>query len=156
MAELAETVDDFLSQKRIAVTGVSRSGGAPANLIYRKLRDAGYEVHPVNPQATEVEGATCYPDLRSLPQRPDGVVIATHPDAALEIVGECARLGVERVWMHRSFGQGSVSDRAVAYCREHGVRCIPGACPMMYLEPDIGHRCMRWILGVTGKLPQPH
>lgn len=155
MSGLQEAVNDFLGQKRIAVAGVSRGGKEAANLIYRKLRDHGYRVYPVNPRAEEVEGDRCYPDLRSVPESLDGVVVATPPAAARDLARECAELGIPRIWMHRSFGEGSVSEEAARYCREKGITVIPGACPMMYLEPDIGHRCMRWVLGVAGKLPRP-
>ena len=156
MNTLKETVDDFLAQKRIAVAGISRKGDSPANFVYRKLRDAGHQVFAVNPNADRIEGDPCYPDLASIPGGVDAVFIATHPAVAPKIVGECAALGIRRVWMHRLFGEGSVSREAVDLCRRHGIDVIAGACPMMYCEPvDFGHRCFRWILGVTGKLPKP-
>lgn len=156
MTTLQEAVDDFLAQRRIAVAGVSRSGSEAANLIYRKLRDAGYEVFAVNPKATTVEGDPCYPDLAALPERPDGVVIVTPPDAAEGLVQTCADLGIPRVWMHRSFGTGSVSDEAVSLGQKLGLTVIPGACPMMYVDPvDGGHTYIRWILKLTGGLPSP-
>ncbi|HLA43431.1 MAG TPA: CoA-binding protein, partial [Aggregatilineales bacterium] len=114
---LKTLVDDFLSQKRIAVAGVSRNDGT-ANLIYRKLRDTGHTVFPVNPGADKVEGDTCYPDLKAIPGGVDGVVIVTRPDVVQSIVEECAEVGIKRVWMHKSFAAGSVSDKAVAFCRE--------------------------------------
>ncbi len=154
MPTMKEAVDDFLAQKRIAVAGVSRSRSEAANLIYRKLRGAGYEVFATNPKATEVEGDACYPDLRSIPGGVDGVVISTTPEIAEQIVRECAEIGTSRVWLHRSFGQGSVSEAAVHYGREHGLSVIPGGCPMMFCEPDVGHKCMRWILSLTGGLPK--
>lgn len=156
MGDLREAVGEFLACRRLAVAGVSREGNLPANLIFRKLRDAGYEVFPVNPNAAEVEGASCYPDLRSVPVALEGVVVATPPGAAEDLVRECAALGISRVWMHRSLGTGSVSDEALKLCREQGMAVIPGACPMMFVEPvDLGHRCLRWLLGGLGKLPEP-
>lgn len=156
MSQLQQAVDDFLSRRRIAVAGVSRGGDAPANLIYRKLKGAGHEVFAVNPNTDEVESDRCYPRLADVPGGVDAVVVATHPDVAPEIVRQSAELGIDRVWMHRSLGQGSVSDEAVALCHEHGIRVIAGACPMMYVQPvDVAHRCMRWVLGVTGGLPKP-
>ncbi len=153
---LQEAVDDFLEQSRIAVMGVSRSPGEAANLIYRKLRDAGYTVYAINPKATEVEGDRCYAHLADLPALPGGVVIATPPETALEIVEACAEAGIKRVWMHRSFGQGSVSDAAVQRAYVLGLTVIAGACPMMFVAPvDGGHRCIRWMLKVAGKLPEP-
>ncbi len=155
MATMKEAVETFLAQKRIAVAGVSRNKNEAANVVYRKLRASGYEVFPVNPNAETVEGDTCYPDLKSVPGRIEGVVIATHPAVTEEVVRECADLGVSRVWMHRSFGQGSVSESAVDYCREKGIEVIAGGCPMMFCQPvDFGHKCMRWVLSVTGGLPK--
>jgi predicted CoA-binding protein len=152
---MEKAVEAFLAQKRIAVAGVSRNKNEAANVVYRKLRASGYEVFPVNPNAETVEGDDCYPDLKSVPGGVDGVVIATRPAVTEEVVRECADLGVPRVWMHRSFGQGSVSENAVDYCREKGIEVIPGGCPMMFCRPvDLGHKCMRWILSVTGGLPR--
>jgi len=154
MSGLSVAVEEFLAQKRLAVAGVSRDGKLPANLIFRKLRESNHEVFPVNPMADEVEGTRCYPDLASIPAEIQGVIIATPPEAGLSIVQECAELGIPRVWMHRSFGTGSVSAEAVDLCKKRGIAVIPGACPMMYLQPvDLAHRCMRWFLGVSGGLP---
>ena len=158
MPTVDQAIDEFLSQKRIAVAGVSRNaGGAHAsNGIYSRFKERGYEVFAVNPKTDEVEGDRCYPNLAAIPGGVDAVLLATHPEVAAEVVRECGELGIGRVWMHRSFGQGSVSEEAVALCREHGIRVIPGACPMMYVQPvDVGHRCIRWVLGITGGLPKP-
>lgn len=156
MGELEEAAKEFLSQRRIAVAGVSRNPKEAANLIFRKLRDSGHDVYAINPRATEVEGVACYPDLASLPVPVDALVIATPPSAAKTLVDQCAKLGIGRVWMHRSIGGGSVSSEAVDACRGHGIRVISGACPMMFCEPvDFGHKCMRWIGKLTGQLPRP-
>ncbi len=155
MPTLREAVDDFLAQKRIAVAGVSRGTGQAANLVYSTLRKANYEVFAVNPNATEVEGDTCYPDLKSVPGGVEAVVIATPPPAAEGIVRECAELGISRVWMHRSFGKGSVSESAAQIGREKNVTVIAGGCPLMFLPgADVGHRCMRFVLNLTGRLPK--
>lgn len=154
MKALPAAAAEFLSQRRIAVAGVSRQGTAAANGIYRRLRGAGYEVFAVNPQTDEVEGDRCYRSLRDIPEPPDGVVIATHPTVAARVVEECAQLGIRRVWLHRSFGTGSVDPAAVALCQREGIAVLDGGCPMMFLAPvDVGHRCMRWVLNLTGKLP---
>jgi len=114
MAALKEATEEFLAQKRIAVAGVSRNSGQAANFVYRRLCERGYTVFAVNPNAEAVEGDRCYPDLKSIPDRVDAVVVATTPAVAERVVAECAELGIERVWLHRSFGTGSVSEKAVA------------------------------------------
>jgi uncharacterized protein len=156
MARLDPRVEDFLAQKRIAVAGVSHTDtNQAANAVYKKLRGAGYQVFALNPNAAEVEGDACYPDLKALPEKVDGIVISTPLEAADQIVRQCAEVGVSRVWLHRSFGTGSVSLAAVKFCEEKGISVIAGGCPMIFCEPvDFGHKCMRWVLGLTGKLPK--
>ncbi|HET6348665.1 MAG TPA: CoA-binding protein, partial [Candidatus Krumholzibacteria bacterium] len=109
MARIPEPVADFLNVRRIAVAGVSRSTKSAANPVFRKLRDSGYDVFPVNPNAPQVEGVTCYPNLASIPGGVDAVMVATHPDVSAGIVKQAAAQQIMRVWFHRSFGQGSVS-----------------------------------------------
>jgi predicted CoA-binding protein len=151
MAKVPDLIAEFLRGKRIAVAGVSRQAGPAANVVYRKLRDSGYEVFPVNPNAAEVEGTRCYPDLGSIPGPIDGVLVATPPRVSVELVRQCDERGVGQVWFHRSFGQGSVSKDAVLECKARGIKCIVGGCPLMYCEPvDFGHRCMRWWLRQPG------
>lgn len=157
MTTMQEATQNFLSLKRIAVAGVSRTQSNAANVIYRKLRDGGYTVFAVNPNAATVEGDTSYANLKSISEKPEGVMIVTKPEVTEEIVRECAELGISNVWMHNgmhSLGT-SVSENAVAFCRAHGINVIPGGCPMMFVEnADFGHRIMRWLQGLTGKLPK--
>jgi hypothetical protein len=109
----------------------------------------------VNPQADSVEGDRCFRDLRSLPEPVDAAVLATPAGTARGLVEECFNAGIPRVWMHRSLGEGSVSDDAVQFCREKNMAVIPGGCPMMFCPPvDFGHKCMRWFLRLTGSLPR--
>jgi len=154
VARVPESIASFLLGKRFAVAGVSREGNLPANAIFKKLRAAGFDVVPVNPNADTVEGVPCYPNLASIPGAVDGLVIAAHPDVAAGLVRQAAALGVKHVWFHRSFGEGSVSDTALDACRAAGITPIVGGCPLMYCAPvDVAHRCFRWWLGFKGRLP---
>ncbi len=156
MQPIKEAASDFLSHKRIAVTGVSRNPqGHGSNTVYQRLRSRGYEVFPVNPNALHVEGDTCYRDLGSIPGGVEAVVIGTRPERAEETIRECERLGIRDVWMHRGPGGGSVSTAAADYGREHGMRVIDGGCPLMFgPTADFGHKCMRGILKLTGAVPR--
>lgn len=154
MAPVPESVTRFLQGKRIAVAGVSRKGDVAANAILQKLSKAGYTVFPVNPNADQIGEATCYPTIEAVPGELDGVVIATHPKVSADIVRQCAARGVAQVWFHRSFGTGSVSDEAVQECERLGIEAIVGGCPLMFCEPvDVGHKCMRWWLQRSGRVP---
>lgn len=143
----------FLASGRLAVAGVSRDPRQTSNVIFRRLRDTGHEVVPLNPNTTEVEGVTCYPSLDAVPGRIGGVMVATHPAVAAEIVRQCGARGVKHVWFHRSFGDGSVSQEAVRACGDCGITPIVGGCPLMYCgKVDLAHRCMRWWLSRRGRI----
>lgn len=156
MQKIKEAASEFLAGKRVAVTGVSRDPKSHgSNVVYKRLRERGYEVFAVNPNAVEVEGDRCYPDLRSVPGGVDAVVIATRPEIAEETMRECVELGIEHVWMHRGPGAGSVSETAADYGRQRGISVIDGGCPCMF-EPtaDFGHKAMRFVFTLTGNVPR--
>jgi predicted CoA-binding protein len=154
---IIEAASEFLANKRIAVTGVSRNAqsGHGSNVVYQRLRERGYEVFAVNPNADQVEGDKCYHDLKSIPGGVGAVVIGTKPETAETTMRECAALGVKHVWMHRSVGGGSVSSTAAAYGRANGISVIPGGCPLMF-EPvsDGAHKAMRFVFTLTGAVPR--
>jgi predicted CoA-binding protein len=154
MIPVKQAATEFLAQKRIAVTGVSRSPkDHGANVVYKRLRDRGYTVFAINPNADDVEGDRCYHDLKSVPGGVQGVVIGTSPSNAEATMREAVDLHIDHVWMHRGPGGGSVSAEASRYGREHGVVVIDGGCPLMF-DPtaDTGHKIMH-LLGV-GKMPR--
>ena len=156
MATIKEAASEFLSQKRVAVTGVSRTpGGHGSNAVYKRLRERGYQVFAVNPNADEVEGDLAYHDLRSIPGGVDAVVIGTRAELADETMRECAEAGIKHVWMHRGPGAGSVSKTAAEYGRKRGISVIDGGCPCMF-DPtaDLGHKAMRIVFTLTGNVPR--
>lgn len=156
MHKIKDAAAEFLANKRIAVTGVSRDPkDHGSNVVYKRLRERGYEVFAINPNADEVEGDPCYHELKAVPDGVDAVVIATRPETADDTMRECVDLGIEHVWMHRGPGKGSVSETATAYGREHGINVIDGGCPLMFgPTADFGHKCMRAIFKLTGAVPR--
>ena len=156
MPTIKEAAAEFLDHKRIAVTGVTRNPkGHGSNAVYQRLRDRGYEVFAVNPNADEVEGDTCYHDLASIPGGVEAVVIATKPERAEATMQECHELGIRHVWMHRGPGAGSVSPEAATAGRKLGIQVIDGGCPLMFgPTADFGHKCMRPILSLFGSVPK--
>ncbi|HET7356479.1 MAG TPA: CoA-binding protein [Nocardioidaceae bacterium] len=156
MQTIKEAAAQFLAHKRIAVTGVSRSPqNHGSNVVYQRLKERGYEVFPVNPNADEVEGDKSFANLRSIPGGVEAVVIGTRPERALDTMHECEELGIKQVWMHRSFGTGSVSKEAAELGRQHGLTVIDGGCPLMF-DPvsDPGHKMMKWAFSMNGHVPR--
>lgn len=158
MSKINPLVQDFLSQKKIAVVGVSDKRDTGCNLAYRKFKDAGYTVSAVNPRISTFEGDPCYPDLQSIPETPEAVFILANPGVTDVVVQQCVDLGVKHVWMHcllgtkpgLAAGMTSVSQDAVQKCRENGISVIPGSCPNQYLNPDFGHAMMRVMFRAFG------
>ena len=148
MQGIKEAASAFLANKRVAVTGVSRTPKTHgSNTVYKRLRERGYEVFAVNPHADRVEGDPCYRDLASIPGGIEAVVIATRPEIAEETMRECAALGIKHVWMHWGGGASSVSNNATDYGRQHGITVIDGGCPLMFgPTADFGHKLMRVAL----------
>ena len=156
MPTIKEAASEFLANKRVAVTGVSRKPESHgSNVVYKRLRERGYEVFAVNPNADEVEGDPSYHDLQSIPGGVDAVVIAARPEIAEETMRECADLGIKYVWMHRGPGTGSVSEAAAEYGREHGIMVIEGGCPCMFNPTaDLGHKVMRIVFTLNSNVPK--
>jgi hypothetical protein len=154
MQSINEAAAAFLANKRIAVTGVSRTPKQHgSNSVYKRLRERGYEVFAVNPNADEVEGDRCYTNLASIPGGVEAVVIATRPEFAEQTMRECAELGIEHVWMHWGSGASSVSAAATQHGRERGITVIDGGCPLMFgPASDLGHRIMRRVY--AGHVPK--
>jgi len=158
MSKLDTLVQDFLAQKKIAVVGVSDKRETGCNLAYKKFKENGYQVFAVNPHIGTYEDATCYPDLKSIPEKPEAVFILTSPKVTEQIVQQCIDLGVKHIWMHcmmgtrpgLAAGMTSVSQDAVRLCHENGIAVIPGACPNQYLKPDLGHALMRMMFRTFG------
>src|SRR5215475_12191382 len=154
MQNVEQAASAFLAKKRVAVTGVSRTPKTHgSNSVYKRLRERGYEVFAVNPNAPEVEGDRSYKDLTSIPGGVDAVVIGTRPEFAENTMRECAELGIKHVWMHRGPGAGSVSQAATEYGREQGITVIDGGCPLMFRPTsDFGHKLMRLVY--AGRVPK--
>jgi predicted CoA-binding protein len=151
-----QAADEFLSQKRIAVAGVSRDPGGmhASNGIYSRFKDRGYEVFAVNPNAETVMGDPCFRSLKDIPGGVDGVIIATNPSAALSVAQECHELGIKRVWFHKNFGSGSFSKQAHEFCQANGITALV-SCPLWYGKTSDGfHRFFGATCRLLGQVPR--
>jgi predicted CoA-binding protein len=154
MTTLAVRANEFLSQRRIALVGVSRDPRDMSRTLFRELRQRGYDVVPVHPELTSVDGVPCARKLQEVHPPVEGALLMTPPAATERVVHDCAEAGVARVWMHRGAGRGAVSPAAVAFCRERGIAVVEGACPFMFL-PGAGlvHRAHGFLARLVGRHP---
>jgi uncharacterized protein len=144
------SIDDFMKQRTIAVVGASRDKRKFGNTLFRELKAKGYTAIPVNPHADSIEGEHCYPSLKALPVKVDGVAIVLSPHEAERILPEVADLAIPRVWLQ----QGAESKEAIKYCEEHGISVVYGECMLMYAPPvALPHRTHRFFRTLIGRMP---
>lgn len=144
-------VRDFVSRRRLALAGASRSGKKFGNVILRELKGRGYEVVPVHPEAGELEGLRCEKSLAAVAGRVDGLVVVTPPSESARLVGEAADAGIGAVWLQ----QGAGSEEAAKTARARGVALVSGECLLMFLPGTRGiHRFHRGLWRLLGKLPR--
>ena len=123
-----ELINKFLEKTNIfAVVGASRDPEKYGHQVYKDLKGAGYKVYPVNPNAKEILGDKCYPDLKNLPTKPDVVNIVVPPKVTEKTVKTCKMLGITKVWMQ----PGSESENTIKFCHENGIDVVYGTCVMV-------------------------
>jgi len=144
-------INDFLSQEKLAVVGISRNSKKMGNAIFEELTKKKYKVYPVHPQAETLEGARCYPSLSALPEAVGGVVVVVPPEQTEVVIRDAHQAGIRKVWLQ----QGAESPKAIEFCEQNGMSVIHGECILMYAEPQESiHKFHRWVKGIFGKLPK--
>ena len=126
----------MLAGPRLAVVGASPSSGNFGATIVRELRDRDREVVAVHPGAQPIEDTPSYASLADVPAPVDTAIVMVGAEQALGVVRQCADLGIAKVWLFRGIGsEGAVSDEVVELATGLGLDVVPGACPLMFLEP---------------------
>ena len=148
-------IERFLARKRIAFIGLSRKPSDFSRHVFRAFVERGYDVIPVNPKMTEVEGWRCYSRVGEISPKPEAAVVMTSPGASEQVMRECAQAGVEQVWLHRGAGKGAVSRGAVEASRQAGMDVVAGECPFMFLcGKQFPHNVHVWIKKATFAYPK--
>lgn len=127
---MQEKIRKFLLQDKIAVVGASNDRAKYGNRVFRKLVDSGYRAFPINPNASAVEGQTCYRTLKDLPEKVEAVVSVVPPAATEQIVREADEVGIHYIWMQ----PGAESSRAIELCRDRKIECINQHCILVELS----------------------
>jgi predicted CoA-binding protein len=144
-------VEEFLSEKDIAIVGVSRSGKKFGYTLFKDLKTKGYNVYPVNPNAAFIDHEKCYPSLLALRGKVGAAVLVVPPFATKEVVKDAYSAGIKKIWMQL----GSESQEAITFCEGTGIDVIHNECVLMFAEPAaFFHRAHRWVNGLVGRLPR--
>ena len=145
-----QVMESFLSQKSLALAGVSRSGKKFGNAILKELSQQGYKLFLIHPEVDEIDGNKCYASLAELPEEVQSLIVVVPPEQTEILVQDIPASGIQRVWMQ----QGSASPTAISYCEENDISLIHGECVLMYAQPQGLHKFHHWLWGVLGKGPK--
>ena len=146
-------IESFVQGKRLAVVGASRTGSGKnkkfGNIAAKELKERGYQVYLIHPEAQEIDGERCYPNLSAVQGQVDGVLISVPPKKALGVINEAATAGMKNVWLQ----QGAESTEVLAQARQLGLSVISGKCILMY-APPVGsfHGLHRFVMKLIGQL----
>ena len=142
-------IEQFVSSKRIAVVGMSRSGKKFGNMAAKELKAKGYEIFAVHPEAAEIDGFTCSPNLQSLTGKIDGVWISIPPKNVSLVLEEAAQIGLKNIWLQ----QGAWSAEVQQTIDQLNLPVVSKKCIMMYAPPVKSvHKFHRTIVGIFGGL----
>ena len=142
-------VTQFIQQKSLALVGASRDGKSFGNYAAKELLQRGYQVTLVHPQAKEIDGQTCYPDLAAVRERVSGVVVCVPPAQAEGVLRQAGELSLKHVWLQ----QGAETPGLVELGNQLGLSLVTGKCILMYAEPVRSfHKWHRGFMKLIGRL----
>ncbi len=113
--------------KQIAVVGFSRRPSRAGYYVPAYLQGQGYRVIPVNPHMEDALGETAYPDLASIPDEVDLVLIFQRSEKVLPFVDQAIDIGAKAIWMQL----GIANETAAAKAQAAGLDVVQDACMMV-------------------------
>ncbi len=147
-------IDAFLACRRIGFAGVSTNPDDFSRAVFRELVARGYEVVPIHPTADDIEGHRAYATVTDAAPL-DAVYIMTPPVQTEQVMRDCHRSNISRVWVHRGVGGGAVDRKASAFARAHRIDLIDGECILMFLPHTHAlHRAHGQLRRMIGHYPE--
>ena len=139
--------EQFWKHESFALVGNSARKSFP-RITYAQLKRRGQKVFAVDPAEAEVEGDRSYPDLESLPEPVEAVVLELPKDETAAWMHRVADAGIRNVWIH----MGRDTPEALAVAEERGLEVLKGTCAVMYLiEGFTYHSIHRWLRKLIGR-----
>src|SRR5512142_3292458 len=152
MSFLAD-IQTFLSQKRIAIVGVSRDPKNFSRMLFKQFLERGYEVLPVNLNGGEIDGRHCFTQVKEIVPAPEAVLLMTPENVSEELLRECRNAGIANFWIYGYSGRSKVSPPVIAEVRGAGIRVIDGECPLMFFPRNGIHRVHGFVRKILRSYP---
>ena len=90
-------LDAIFRPKSVAIIGASRTPGKVGHVLTRNMLESGYrgKIYPINPNADEILGLSCYPSVLDVQGDVDLAVVAIPAAGVLQVAEECGKKGVK-------------------------------------------------------------
>lgn len=135
-------IQEFLQQKQFAIAGVSRNPKKFGYSVFKTLREKGYDLLPINPNASVIDDVRSYASVSDLPEGTSHLYIVTPKAQTAAIVNAAASKGIQNVWIQ----QMSETPEALEIAKNNNMRLIHGRCMFMFADPKGLHKFHRSIL----------
>jgi len=112
------------STKTIAVVGFSSRKERAGFYVPEYLQAQGYRIIPVNPKLEKALDEKAYPDLNTIPEAVDLVLIFQRSEKVPPFVEQAIEIGAKGVWMQL----GIYNEEAAAQARSAGIDMVMDAC----------------------------
>jgi len=148
-------INEFLSIKRFAMIGVSRTKEDFSRKLFDEFVHRDYDVVPVNPNATAMDGYHSFSKVQDITPPVTSALLMVPPHRMEHILRDCADAGVTVAWIYGISGSKHIPSGALHICEQYGMKIITGYCPFMFLPSTaFFHRFHGTILKLTGKYPK--
>ncbi len=146
-----ESIEKFLAPKKIAMAGVSSNQKKFGYIIFKELREKGFDICPVNPKVEAIDGVKCYKSVSDIPDDYEKLFLATPKDVTDSIIKDAAKKGIKHIWIQQMANTKESSTLA----NDLGIELIEKECIFMFAEPVTSiHKFHRFIWKFFGKLPK--
>ncbi len=156
MKEISKAqVENFFSNKKMVMIGMSRNPKDYTRNLSRDLTVRGYEIYPVNPNASEIEGKRCYSNVASVDAEVNAALIFTKGETLSANLDEAVNKGIKHIWLNFDKPLTPVLKGKVEKYGEQGINIIHGFCPYMFIEnPQFFHKLHRFFVKRFGAFPK--
>lgn len=149
MKKLISNIEAFVKLKSFAIIGVSARKKKFGNDIMKQMLKRGFKIYPIHKKAMVIDGERCYPDIESLPEKPEGIIVCIPPAETEKVVKDIVHAGIKNVWMQ----QGAENKAAIDYCNAHDIKVVSKQCLLMFLNHSgFPHNFHHWVWGFSHRI----
>ena len=119
-----DEIRNFLSLKKVAVIGISRSESKAAHFVPKYLSENGFDIIPVNPNSNEILSKKCYKEITEVEGEIDIVDVFRPSEEVLPFVRDAIKKNPKVIWLQ----EGIHNEEAENLAREHGIDIVFNRC----------------------------